>query len=230
VAGSGWLIKELAEVDRPRERLLREGGDALADEELLAVLIRIGRTGASAVQLAGELLRDFGGLAGLLDANVFTLQAVGLGPAKKASLLAAVEIGRRLARLELLRERDPLRSTAEVVRYLSLGYRQRDQEIMGALFLDTRNRLMGHRELFRGTLDRAAVEPREILKECLLRGAAGVILFHTHPSGDPSPSAEDILFTRRMAAAGEVVGVTLLDHLVLGAGGRWVSLRQKTAW
>jgi DNA repair protein RadC len=230
VPSASSLKMELAAGDRPRERLLREGAAALADDELLAVLIRIGRPGASAVRLGAELLRDFGGLAGLLDANAFTLQALGLGPAKKASLLAAVEIGRRLARLELLRERDPLRSTAEVVRYLALGYRQRDQEVMGALFLDSRNRLMGHRELFRGTLDRAAVEPREILKECLLRGAAGVILFHTHPSGDPSPSAEDILFTRRMAAAGDVVGVTLIDHLVLGGGGRWVSLRQKTAW
>ena len=119
---------------------------------------------------------------------------------------------------------------AEVARYLLLRYQQRDQEVMGAVFLDARHRLIGEREVFRGTLHRAAVEPREILKDCLLRGASGVALFHTHPSGDPTPSAEDLLFTRRMAEAAEVIGVELVDHLVLGGPGRWVSLRERGAW
>jgi DNA repair protein RadC len=117
-----------------------------------------------------------------------------------------------------------------VVRYLALRYHLRDQEVMGAVFLDARNRLLGDCELFRGTLHRAAVEPREILKECLLRGAAGVVLFHTHPSGDPSPSTEDLLFTRRMEVAAEVVGVRLVDHLVVGGAGRWLSLLRRAAW
>jgi DNA repair protein RadC len=101
---------------------------------------------------------------------------------------------------------------------------------MGALFLDTRNRLLAESEVYRGTLNRAAVEPRGLLKEALLRGAAGLVLFHTHPSGDPSPSAEDLAFTRRLAEAGELVGVRLVDHLILGSAGRWVSLRQRGAW
>ncbi len=101
---------------------------------------------------------------------------------------------------------------------------------MGALYLDTRNRLLAEHEFFRGTLSRAAVEPRAILKHGLLCDAAGFLLFHTHPSGDPSPSAEDLAFTRRIAEAGELVGVRLVDHLILGSGERWVSLKQRGAW
>jgi DNA repair protein RadC len=101
---------------------------------------------------------------------------------------------------------------------------------MGALFLDTRNRLLGESEVFRGTLNRAAVEPRALLKQALLRDAAGLVLFHTHPSGDPAPSAEDLGFTRRMAEAGEIVGIRMVDHLILGSGGRWVSLRRRGGW
>ena len=117
-----------------------------------------------------------------------------------------------------------------MARYLALRYHTCDQEVMGALFLDARSRLLGEREMFRGTLSRIAVEPREILRECLQRGAAAIYLFHTHPSGDPSPSAEDLLFTRRMAEAAEIVGVRLADHVVLGHRGRWVSLTEKGAW
>ena len=104
------------------------------------------------------------------------------------------------------------------------------QEVMGALYLDTRNRLLAEREIFRGTLNRAAVEPRPILRQGLALSAAGVILYHTHPSGDPAPSAEDLAFTRRIAEAGEVVGVRLVDHLIICPGERWVSLRQRGAW
>jgi DNA repair protein RadC len=225
----GWLIKEIPEQERPRERLVAMGSGSLSDAELVAVLLRTGHAGISALQLAGALLREHGGLSGLLGAKVAILRRRGLGDAKAASLLAAIEIGRRLAR-EQLPARQPLTRPADVARYLVLQYQQRDQEVMGALFLDVRHCLMGDREIFRGTLHRAAVEPREILKECLLRGAAGLALFHTHPSGDPTPSAEDLLFTRRMAEAAAVVGVELVDHLVLGATGRWVSLRERGAW
>jgi DNA repair protein RadC len=120
---------------------------------------------------------------------------------------------------------------AEVVSYLTLRYSRHDQEVMGALFLDIRHRLLEEAEIFVGTLSRAAVEPRQILRQALLNRAAGVVLFHTHPSGDPSPSLEDLAFTRRLAQAGETVGVRLVDHLVLGSGtGRWVSLKERGAW
>jgi DNA repair protein RadC len=127
-------------------------------------------------------------------------------------------------------DRELLARPSAVAAYLALRYAVRDQEVMGALFLDVRFRLLGEQLLFRGTLYRAAVEPREILKEGLLRGAASVVLFHTHPSGDPSPSAEDLIFTRRMAEAGEVVGIRLIDHLIVGVGGRWKSLKALEAW
>jgi DNA repair protein RadC len=224
-----YLIRELPQGERPRERLLQHGGGSLADSELLAVLLRTGRVGVSALQMGMDVLRENGGLAGLLTATPHSLRRNGLGAAKAAALLAAVELGRRLAREQLL-DREPLSRPVDVARYLALRYHTCDQEVMGALFLDARNRLLGEREMFRGTLSRISVEPREILRECLQRGAASIYLFHTHPSGDPSPSAEDLLFTRRMAEAAEIVGLRLADHVVLGNRGRWVSLKEKSAW
>jgi DNA repair protein RadC len=223
------MIRELPAGERPRERLLRQGGGALSDSELLALLLRTGRAGVSVLQMAMDVLRGNGGLAGLLTATPHSLRRSGLGPAKAATLLAAVEVGRRLAREQLL-DNEPLVRPVDVARYLALRYQTCDQEVMGALFLDARSRLLGEREMFRGTLSRIAVEPREILRECLQRGAAAIYLFHTHPSGDPAPSAEDLLFTRRLADAAEIVGVRLADHVVLGHRGRWVSLKEKGAW
>ncbi|MCM2269315.1 MAG: DNA repair protein RadC [Thermoanaerobaculia bacterium] len=220
------LIRELPADERPRERLLAQGSRALGDAELVAVLLRTGQAGESALAVARRLLAGVGGLAGLATATPAALAGRGVGPAKAASVAAAVELGRRLARAEV-RERDPLGHPAAVASYLTLRYAALDQEVMGALYLDTRNRLVGERELFRGALNRAIAEPRRILREGLLAGAAGCIVFHTHPSGDPSPSAEDLAFTRRLAEAGEAVGIRLVDHLVLGGQGRWVSLRER---
>jgi DNA repair protein RadC len=224
-----WMIREIPKSERPRERLLEQGSGALSDAELVAILLRTGHRKASVVQLARTVLDENGGLGGLLGSTPRTLRRPGLGPAKAAGLLAALEIASRLARLEV-QEREALSRPAEVARYLHLRYQTRDQEVMGALFLDTRGRTLGDRELYRGTLDRALVEPREVLKECLLRGASGVILFHTHPSGDPTPSQEDTDFTLRMAAASAVLGIKLHDHIVLARTGRWVSMRDKMTW
>ena len=226
------MIRELPAGERPRERLLRQGGSSLSDSELLALLLRTGRAGVSVLQMAMDVLRENGGLTGLLTATPHSLRRSGLGSAKAATLLAAVEVGRRLAREQLL-DGEPLTRPADVARYLALRYHTCDQEVMGALFLDARSRLLGEREMFRGTLSRIAVEPREILRECLQRSAVAIYLFHTHPSGDPSPSAEDLLFTRRMEEAAEIVGLRLADHVVLGSRGRWASLkeqREKGAW
>jgi DNA repair protein RadC len=219
-------IAEAAPDARPRERLLAGGAQALSDAELLAVVLRNGRPGASALDVASELLVKAGGLPGLAGASAQGLRSNGVGRAKVAAVLAAAEIACRMA-AAAVPDRRPLSRPAAVARYLDLRYGHLGQEIMGALYCDARHRLLAERELFRGTLHRAAVEPRAIFREGLLRGAAAVVVFHTHPSGDPAPSREDLLFTRRVARAGEVVGVHLVDHLVVGAGGAWVSLKER---
>ena len=223
---SPGLLRELPAGERPRERLLENGSAVLSDVELVAVLLRTGRPGQSVLDLARELLHSSHGLNGLLGAGPLVLKRAGLGPAKAATVLAAVELARRFTKARMA-DRALLQDPQSVASYLELRYSLKGQEVMGALYLDTRNRLMGEKELYRGTLSRAAVEPRAILKEGLLRDAAGVNLFHTHPSGDPSPSAEDLGFTRRMVEAGQLVGLSLIDHLVVGAGGAWTSLRRQ---
>ncbi len=222
-------IRELPCDERPRERLLSHGASTLGDAELVAVLLGTGYRGASALVVARELLDRCGGLPGLALTGPTALRRRGLGDAKCATLLAAVEIATRLMRSELP-QRQALDRPEAASRYLALRYARRDQEVMGALYLDTRQRLIHEQELFRGTIDRAAVEPRVVLKEGLLVGAAGVLLFHTHPSGDPTPSVEDLAFTRRLDEAARVVGLRLVDHLIVGSTSRWVSLRQRGAW
>lgn len=225
----GDLIRDLETNERPRERLLANGSGALADSELIAILLRTGGLGRSAVDLARELLMERQGLGGLVGVSAEVVKRPGIGDAKTSAILAAVEIGRRLARAEIP-EREPMSRPEAVARYLRLRYVRRGQEIFGVLFLDAKTRLLDDAEIFRGTLQRASVEPRQILKDALLRDAASLIAFHTHPSGDPSPSVEDLAFTRRLAAAGELVGIRLLDHLILGESGRWLSLRARGGW
>jgi DNA repair protein RadC len=202
---------------------------ALADDELLGVLLAGGRIDSESVRCARELLDRCGGLDLLLGVSPPVLRSLGLRDSQASALLAAWEIACRLARQRVPKP-DPLSGLNELARFLVLRYHQRDQEVMGALFLSVRRRLLGDKEIFRGTLHRAAVEPREILKECLSRRAGGFVLFHTHPSGDPTPSDEDLQFTRRIAQAAAIVGVELVDHLVLGGTGCWVSLQAWGGW
>lgn len=222
------LIGALPREERPRERLLAMGGQALSDIELVAILLEGGGRGLSSIERSHRLLRSVGGLQGL-SALRSRSNVPGVGVAMRSRLLATVELSIRLARSRVPR-RDLINQPDAVASYLSLRFFRPDQECMGALYVDVRNRLIRERELFRGKLSRLAVEPRGLIKEGLLCDAAGFILFHTHPSGDPSPSTEDLTFTRRVAEAGELVGVTLLDHVILGGGGRWVSLGKKGQW
>lgn len=147
----------------------------------------------------------------------------------RAMLLSCLELGRRIARAEVP-ARSPMNHPEAVARYLAIHAGVPGQEIMGALFLDSRNRLLDEQEIYRGTLNRAAVEPRAVFKQALLMDAAGFVLFHTHPSGDPSPSAEDLAFTRRVAQSGELLGIRLVDHLIVGTSSSWVSLKQRGGW
>ncbi|MCG8460738.1 MAG: DNA repair protein RadC [Holophagales bacterium] len=226
---SGQSLSKVPHNLRPRERLVTAGGHGLSDAELLAVLLRTGRPGQSALDMAEELLDEHGGLGGLMWTDARRLCRYGLRTAKAGTVMAAVELARRLARTRMSDE-DVLDRPGAVANYLLLRFGRIDQEVVGALFLDSENRLLGEAEVFRGTLTRAAVEPRAVLREALLYGASGLILFHTHPSGDPAPSGEDLDFTRRLAEACGVVGMELIDHLVVGGFGRWVSLKQRGAW
>lgn len=222
-------LKDLPADLRPRERLLRDGGAGLTDAELLAVLLRTGRPGQSAVAMADELLDEHGGLGGLLHTKRSRLVRGGLRDAKAATLLAGLELARRLARAELPSGLDLLTHTEKVASYLQLRFGRLDQEVMGAIYLDLGHRFLVETEIYRGTLTHASVEPRTILREGLVAGAAGMLVFHTHPNGNPEPSRQDWDFTERLRRAGELLGIRLVDHLVLGHSGSWVSLRERGA-
>lgn len=223
------LIAELPLDERPRERLLRNGPKALTDAELVAILLKNGRPGASVLEVAREILVSAGGLPGLAGACARSLRRNGVGQVKLATLLAAVEIASRMA-LAAVPDRQPLSRPAAVAKFIDLRYGRTGQEVLGALYVNVRQDLLEERELYRGTQHRASVEPREILRRGLLCGAAGLVMFHVHPSGDPAPSREDIAFTRRMARAGEIVGVEMVDHMIVGAGGAFVSLKERGGW
>ena len=221
-----FRMRDLPADERPRERLLRLGPSALTHEELVSLLLRTGTPAESALERSRTLLAAHGGLSGLAGASPEELsREPGVGPARAATIAAAIEIARRLP-AETLAGRDLLNEPRLVKEYLRQAQSDDSQERTGALFLNARNRLLKNDpEIYRGTLDRAVVEPREILRRALIGRAAGVILYHNHPSGDPTPSREDREFTRRLASASEAVGVRLLDHIVVGREG-CVSFRE----
>jgi DNA repair protein RadC len=221
-----FRIRDLPADERPRERLFRAGPSALAAEELLALLLGSGARGESALDCARRLLAAHGGLAGVAGMTAAEIaRERGVGKARASAIEAAIEIGRRLA-ARTLSARDLFNEPSLVKEYLRRTHGDGTQERTGALYLNARNRLLrDDPEIYRGTLDRAVVEPRELLKRALLSNAAALIVYHNHPSGDPSPSREDREFTRRLASAADLVGLRLLDHIVVGREG-CVSFRE----
>jgi len=210
--------------DRPREKLGRLGSSALGDDELLAVVIGSGSAGVSALDLAHALLAAFGGLHGLLRASRDDLlRTKGFGQARAAQVLAALEVGRRVLAARPA-ERIQITSPRDAAHFLMPEYSARPVEQFGLLMLDTRHRVLRASVLTVGTLDCAAVQPREVFRHALLASAAAVVMFHNHPSGDPQPSGEDVELTRRMVAAGDLMGIRVVDHVVLGDG-RYCSLK-----
>jgi DNA repair protein RadC len=208
-------MKDLVEDDRPREKLARHGVAALGDNELLAVLMGHGTRGLSALALANRLLALAGGVHGLTRLHHAELARVqGLGPAQAGRVQAAIELGRRTL-LTAARERPKFAHPRDAARYLLPLYGSHPVERFGVVMLDVKNRLVRTRLLSIGTLDASIAHPREVFREALLAGAAGVIVFHNHPSGDATPSPEDVDLTRRLLQAGEVVGVHLVDHVIL---------------
>jgi DNA repair protein RadC len=215
-------ISEWPERERPRERLLASGAGALSDAELLAVLLRTGLPGRSAVDLARELLARFGGFSGLLG----NLDGVkGIGSAKRAHLAAAMEIGRRVL-LERSRVTSALTSPGSVRDYLRLALASREHEVFVCIWLDAQHRVLEADELFRGTLTQTSVYPREVVKKALRVNAAAVIFAHNHPSGAAQPSQADELLTRNLKEALLLVEVRVLDHFIV-AGTQAISFAER---
>ena len=219
-------VRDLPPEERPRERLARLGAGALSNRELLALLVGNGTSRESALDVAERLLRD--GVRGLAGRSVPELRAEhALGLAKATRVLAALELGARLAS-EGRQPAASLPTPEAAARYLLPRYGARPVETFGLLALDVRHRLKHEAVVSVGCLTSSLVHPREVFKEAVAARAAALILFHNHPSGDPEPSAEDVSITRRLGSAGTLMGIEVLDHVILGAG-RFVSLKQRGA-
>ena len=211
-------IKDWPAAERPREKLLERGARSLSDAELLSILIRTGSPGHTAVDLARHMLNAFGGLRHLLEAPRARLCGLpGVGEATYVTLRAAVEMGHRhLSRT--VKRGAMLGSPEDTRRYVSTRLRGFPYEVFACLFLDNRHRVIAFEEMFRGTIDGASVHPREVIKRCLEHNAAALIVAHNHPSGVAEPSHADRIVTRRLAEAGALVELRLLDHIVVGDG------------
>lgn len=220
------LVRDVPLEERPRERLMQLGGAGLSNAELLAILLRTGSNGQSVIGLAEQLLSRFGGLRSLMEAEIQELiQIPGMGPAKAIQLQAAFEVGRRIARLS----RQPaatIRSPQDVADLLMDRLRFEKKEHFLVIHLDTKNQVIGEEVASIGSLDSSIVHPREIFKSALKKSSASIICAHNHPSGDPTPSREDILVTKRLSEVGQIMGIEVLDHVIIGEQ-RFVSMKEK---
>ena len=211
-------IRDWPAAERPREKLLEHGSSSLSDAELLAIFLRTGVSGKSAVDLARHLLNEFGSLRALLEADLSSFcRPLGLGPAKFTQLQAVLEMGRRhLA--ERLRRDCALESPQAVRDFLTSQVRHEQHEVFGCLFMDTKHRMLAFEVLFRGSIDSASVYPRQVVKRALAHNAAAVIFCHNHPSGISLPSEADRTLTQRLTKALDLIEVRVLDHFIVGEG------------
>ena len=221
-----YRIQDLDENERPRERLSKYGAQALSNAELLAILLRVGMEGENVVQLSQRLLADFGGLRGLHQATFDDVcRKKGIGPAKAAQILAAIEMGGQI-RLETVEEKAAIHSPADAAALVEYEMSAFAQEHLWVIILDTRNRLIHIEHLYQGSLNSSTVRVGEVFKGAIQKNGASVIVVHNHPSGDPAPSPEDINLTRSLVQAGKLLDIEVLDHLVIGRG-RFISLKER---
>ncbi|MEG6614885.1 DNA repair protein RadC [Peptococcaceae bacterium 1198_IL3148] len=219
-------LKEMPAELRPRERLLSVGAVSLSNIELLAILLRTGTKQMSALDLASQLFVHFKDLAGLLDATVEELAALkGIGQVKAVQIKAALEVGRRLALMPAA-ERTTIQSPDDAALLMMDDMRYLDREHFKAVLLNTKNQVLAIETISVGTLNSSVVHPRELFKVAIKKSSAHIILVHNHPSGDPTPSREDIEITRRIQEGGEILGISVLDHLIIGDN-KFVSLKAK---
>lgn len=213
-------LKHWPEDERPRERLVKQGADSLTDAQLLGIIIRTGSGGRTAVDVGRDLLDRFGGLSGVAQAGIAELcDVAGIGKAKAAEIKAAFEIGRRYQRPTMAGA--SFCASQDVADYYRPRLRDRKKEEFRCVLLDTKNRFLREETVSTGSLTASLVHPRETFKAAVRESAAAVIFVHNHPSGDSRPSQEDILLTRRLVSAGDLLGIRVLDHVIVGDGGHY---------
>lgn len=213
-------IKDWPEDDRPRERLLKNGSESLSDAELLAIILRTGdsTTGKTAVDHGRELISKFESLNRLSHAGISEIcETKGIGPAKAATIMAALEIGRRLSKEEI-RSGDTFRCSEDVFRHYHSTMRDVKKENFLAILLDSKNKVIREVDVSTGSLTASIVHPRELFNPAIKESAAAMLLIHNHPSGDPTPSREDIELTKRLKDAGDLLGIKVIDHIIIGDG------------
>lgn len=222
-------IKEMYHEDRPYEKCERFGAENLTDAELLAVLLRTGTQGESALELAHRLLQADDPERGILNIHRWTMECLlrvkGIGKVKAIQILCLSELAKRMASSAALEGLD-FSTPGTIARYYMEDMRHREKEVIKLLLLNTRSRLIGESDIAVGTVDTAVISPRELFREALQKNAVCIILLHNHPSGDPTPSEQDIHITRRIYEAGALIGIELLDHIIIGDN-RFVSLREQ---
>ncbi|MCM3742139.1 DNA repair protein RadC [Oceanobacillus luteolus] len=220
------MIKDVPKEDRPRERAIRLGTNHLSNQEILAILLGSGSKAESVMTLANRVLMHFEGLKLLQDATIEELTAIkGIGRAKGVQILAAIELGKRMSQYKP-DEYYVIRSPDDGANYVMEEMRVLKQEHFVVLFLDTKNRVIHRQTIFVGSLNASIVHPREVFREAVKRSAASIIVAHNHPSGDPSPSQEDIHVTKRLVDSGKIMGIEVLDHIIIG-NRKFVSLKEK---
>lgn len=220
------MIRDVHIADRPRERLIRQGAASLSNQELVAILLRTGTKEESVLLLANRILNSFDKIQDLKNATVEEMMAVkGIGQAKAVQLLAAAEIGKRIYRRHS-EGRYVIKSPEDAAAYLMTDMSSLLQEHFVVLFMNVKNEVLHKQTIFIGSLNSSIVHPREIFREAVKRSAASIIVSHNHPSGNPSPSPEDIEVTKRLVEAGSIMGIELLDHIIIGDH-RFISLKEK---
>jgi DNA repair protein RadC len=221
-----YRIMDLHEADRPRERLALLGPQVLTNAELIAILLRVGVKGESAIAVGQRLLKEFHGLTGLHRAPFADLiQQHGLGNAKAAQIKAAIELGRRLT-VDCPEDRPAINSPADAAALVQYEMSALEQEHLRVILLDRRNRVMETVEVYKGSVNSSQIRVGEVFKEAIRKNASALIVIHNHPSGDPTPSPDDVAVTRAIVQAGKLLDVEVLDHLVIGHG-KWVSLKER---
>lgn len=223
---TGLMLREVPLGERPRERMLHYGAEALSHAELLAIMLRTGTVSESAVRLASRVLSECGGLRSLVDMSIDQLKGIkGIGNAKALQIMAGIELGRRLAK-STWTERVTIRSPKDIADLVSEDLRYLQKEHFICLFLNTKNHLLAQETLSMGSLNASIVHPREVFRAAIKRSSASIVCVHNHPSGDPTPSPEDIQLTARLVEAGAIIGIEVLDHVIIGDQ-RFISLKEQ---